>query len=344
MLRLLLSALGLLLAVFVGASYYVSMPVVEGSRGDSTFVIADPAEALTFARTSEGLILVAAHQGDAIIGTNLTALYGEAVTADLSTFIASQAGATFAISTTKPERFLLDELINPIAFSYPSVAAGTNFREHADEVYSNDPPFLFPKLTPPGFWNDTVPFVPRLDFEAEVCAFPLADIRANEPLPRLGWVLCNDFTDRLTLIKEIDLGAPLGQTGFASGKGCAGCLPTGYLVVVPQSPDFYRGVSVSLFVNDQLRQQFDLTEMILSIEEIVAKALTDAEVPYQKGTDIVPLLPGNEIRQNSLILTGTGAGVLFKPLNIWGQHFYLQRGDVVRREATYLGHLVNRID
>ena len=84
--------------------------------------------------------------------------------------------------------------------------------------------------------------------------------------------------------------------------------------------------------------------MILSIEEIVAKALTDAEVPYQKGTDTVPLLPSNEIRQNSLILTGTGAGVLFKPLNIWGQHFYLQRGDVVRTEATYLGHLVNRID
>ena len=344
MLRLLLSALGLLLAVFVGASYYVSMPVMEGTRGSSKFVIADPAEALTFARTSEGLILVAGHQGDAITGTNLTTIYGEAATADLSTFIASQAEASIAAVSGTQERFSLDELINPVKFLSPSVAAGTNFREHADEVYSDDPPFLFPKLTPPGFWNDAVPFVPRLDFEAEVCAFPLTDIRADEPLPTLGWVLCNDFTDRLTLIKEIDLGAPLGQTGFASGKGCAGCFPTGYLVVVPQSPDFYRGVSVSLYVNDQLRQRFDLTEMILSIEEIVDKALTDAEVPYQKGTDTVPLLPSNEIRQNSLILTGTGAGVLFKPLNIWGQHFYLQRGDVVRTEATYLGHLVNRID
>ena len=76
----------------------------------------------------------------------------------------------------------------------------------------------------------------------------------------------------------------------------------------------------------------------------MAKALTDAEVPYQKGADTVLLLPGNEISKNSLILTGTGAGVLFKPLNIWGQHFYLQRGDVVRTEATYLGHLSNRID
>ena len=162
-------------------------------------------------------------------------------------------------------------------------------------------------------------------------------------LHKLGWVLCNDFTDRLTLMKEIDLSEPLGRTGFAAGKGCAGCLPTGYLVVVPQSPAFYRGVSVSLYVNDQLRQQFDLTEMILSIEAIIAKAL-DSALPYQKGSDTVPLLPTETIRQNSLILTGTGAGVLFKPLNIWGQQFYLQRGDVVRTEATYLGHLVNRIE
>jgi 2-keto-4-pentenoate hydratase/2-oxohepta-3-ene-1,7-dioic acid hydratase in catechol pathway len=35
--------------------------------------------------------------------------------------------------------------------------------------------------------------------------------------------------------------------------------------------------------------------------------------------------------------------VLFKPLNIWGQQFYLQPGDVVRTQATYLGHLTNRI-
>jgi len=43
-------------------------------------------------------------------------------------------------------------------------------------------------------------------------------------------------------------------------------------------------------------------------------------------------------------LTGTGAGVLFKPLNIWGQQFYLQPGDVVRTQATYLGHLTNTIE
>jgi 2-keto-4-pentenoate hydratase/2-oxohepta-3-ene-1,7-dioic acid hydratase in catechol pathway len=343
-LRFFVGAFMLLFATFIGGSYWISKPLVEGERGVFAPEIAEFSEALTFARTAKALVLVTGHSGDGVTGIDLTAIYGEALTSDLSIFLQRVTPQEAASSVSGASHYPLDQLISPVAFSKPSVAAGTNFREHADEVYSDDPPFLFPKLTQPGFWHDAVPFLPRLDFEAEVCAFPLSDIRVGEALPTLGWVLCNDFTDRLTLMKEIDLGEPLGRTGFAAGKGCAGCLPTGYLVVVPQSPAFYRGVSVALYVNDQLRQQFDLTEMILSIEAIIAKALEDGAMPYQKGSDTVPLLPGDTIRQNSLILTGTGAGVLFKPLNIWGQQFYLQRGDVVRTEATYLGHLVNRIE
>ena len=223
------------------------------------------------------------------------------------------------------------------------MAAGTNFREHAEEVYSDDPPFLFPKLVEAGSWNQTVPFVSRLDFEAEICAFPLGSIRPNEPRPRFGFVLCNDFTDRLSLVREIDLDEPLGRTGFATGKGCKGCLPTGYLVVIPKDPDFYRSISAELFVNERRLQAFSLSEMILSLDEIVDKALNDADMLYQQGDNTIPLLPSDHIPKGTLILTGTGAGVLFKPLNIWGQQFYLQPGDVVRTQATYLGHLTNRI-
>ena len=343
MFKKLIAGLVLTAGCFIGVSYYVSAPVVDGVREDQAVAIADLSQALTFARTESALILVSAHEGDRLRGINLTEIYGD-VTEDLFSFLEMFDASSFRETNAKIESFSINELLQPANYSYPGVAAGTNFREHAEEVYSDDPPFLFPKLVEAGPWNQTVPFVSRLDFEAEICAFPLDAVRPNQPRPRFGFVLCNDFTDRWSLVSEIDLDEPLGRTGFATGKGCNGCLPTGYLVVIPKDPDFYRSISAELFVNDRRLQAFGLSEMILSLDEIVDKALKDADMLYQRGDNAVPLLPSNHIPKGTLILTGTGAGVLFKPLNIWGQHFYLQAGDVVRTQATYLGHLNNRIE
>ena len=343
MFKKLIAGLVLIAGCFIGVSYYVSAPVVDGVREDQAVAIADLSQALTFARTESALILVSAHEGDRLRGINLTEIYGD-VTEDLFSFLEMFDASSFRETNAKIESFSINELLQPANYSYPGVAAGTNFREHAEEVYSDDPPFLFPKLVEAGPWNQTVPFVSRLDFEAEICAFPLDAVRPNQPRPRFGFVLCNDFTDRWSLVSEIDLDEPLGRTGFATGKGCNGCLPTGYLVVIPKDPDFYRSISAELFVNDRRLQAFSLSEMILSLDEIIDKALNDADMLYQQGDNTIPLLPSDHIPKGTLILTGTGAGVLFKPLNIWGQHFYLQAGDVVRTQATYLGHLNNRIE
>ena len=344
MLKKLIAGLVLIAGCFIGISYYVSMPVVDGVFEDQAVSIADPSQALTFARTDTALILVIAHDGDSLSGINLTAIHGNDITKDIFSFLEMVDTSSLRQTEAMLEAFSIDELIQPANYSSPSVAAGTIFREHAEEVYSDDPPFLFPKLVEAGSWNQTVPFVSRLDFEAEICAFPLGTIRPDEPRPGFGFVLCNDFTDRWSLVREIDLDEPLGRTGFATGKGCDGCLPTGYLVVIPQDPDFYRSISAELFVNDRRLQAFGLSEMILSLDEIVDKALNDADLLYQQGDNAVPLLPSGHIPKGTLILTGTGAGVFFKPLNIWGQQFYLQAGDVVRTQATYLGHLNNRIE
>jgi 2-keto-4-pentenoate hydratase/2-oxohepta-3-ene-1,7-dioic acid hydratase in catechol pathway len=341
-------ALIVLVLAFVGFSFYVSRPVVEGTRGSFEPTIADRADALTFARTGEALILVTRHTGDAVIGVNLTDLFGQEATADLISFVANVDQAALPDVAVVGERFPLDELVMPLAHAYPSVAVGTNFKEHAEEIYSDDPPFLFPKLVAAGHWNDSVPFVPRLDFEAELCMFPLSDIASADSqnassLPPFGLVLCNDFTDRWTLLQELDLGQPFGLTGFASGKGCDGCLPTGYLVVVPSSPEFYLSLDLSLYVNDELKQQFSMSDVILPIEAIIAQAFASQDADYRRGDEPVSLLPHGEIPRGTLILTGTAAGVLFKPVNIWNQGFYLQAGDVVRTEATYLGHLENTV-
>ena len=52
MLEKLVAGLVLFGAGFIGVSYYVSMPVVDGVREDQPFVIADSSQALTFARTA----------------------------------------------------------------------------------------------------------------------------------------------------------------------------------------------------------------------------------------------------------------------------------------------------
>jgi 2-keto-4-pentenoate hydratase/2-oxohepta-3-ene-1,7-dioic acid hydratase in catechol pathway len=343
-LKVIVIGLVALVLAFVAFSFYVSQPVVEGTRGSFEPVIADRADALTFARSAKGLILVMQHEGDALIGVNLTKRFGEDKTSDLVAFVTDIDEATLPDVSAPGERFPLDELVMPLSYHYPSVAAGTNFKEHAEEIYSDDPPFLFPKLGEASQWNSSVPFVPRLDFEAELCMFPLADVESADSLPEFGLVLCNDFTDRWTLLKEVDLGEPLGLTGFASGKGCEKCLPTGYLVVVPRARDFYLSLNLSLYVNYELRQQFSMADVILPIEAIVSKAFEDRHADYRKGDEPVSLLPHGFIPGSTLILTGTAAGVLFKPANIWNQGFYLQPGDVVRTEATFLGHLNNTVE
>lgn len=343
MLRILLVTVGLLLAVFVGFSHHVSQPVVEGRRTTFEPRIADPAEALTFARSGEDLIWVTHHEGAAVRGFNLTEVFGAQATADFTSFVASFDVSRLPDPASANTRFPLETLGLPVDYREPFIAAGTNFQEHAEEISSEEPPFLFPKLAAAGKWNDTVPNVPRLDYEAELCMFPLADIESPDTLPRFGLVLCNDFTDRWTLVTEMDFGQPLGLTGFASGKGCERCLPTGYLVVVPNAPDFYLTLDVSLYLNDVLRQKFRMRDIIMPIEDIVAQAFAMRETPYQKGDQTVGLLPHGGIPAGTLVLSGTAGGVLFRPINLWNQGFYLQEGDVVRTEADFLGHLDNRV-
>ncbi len=83
--------------------------------------------------------------------------------------------------------------------------------------------------------------------------------------------------------------------------------------------------------------------MILSIDDIVQQGFRDRTKDYRKGSTRVSLIPDEGLTPGSLILTGTAGGVVFKPLNIWWQPAYLQTGDVVQTEASYLGVLYNTV-
>ena len=338
-----LLVLGALLAAFALYTRAASAPLFDEPRGPFAPRIAPVDEALTFARSRDRLLLVTDQDDRVVRGRDLTAHLGPDRTADLLALY-RELGFDGVSSLRAPEvEIPLAALRNPVDYRGPHVAAGTNFKAHAEEVHLDDPPCLFPKRVEATGWNADVPYTDRLDYEAELCMIPLDDIVSPDSEVEYALVLCNDFTDRWTLVRDIDLSGPLGRTGFPTGKGCPGCLVTGYLVVIPRDPDFHRSLELQLFVEDALRQRFVMDQMILSIDDIVAQAFAEADAPFAYGDEFVSLLPAGRIPAGTLVLTGTAAGIAFKPVNIWSQRFYLQPGDVVRTEGRFLGHLENRV-
>ncbi len=345
MLRRLAIVLVLLLAALWAATLYVSRPLFSEQLGNLPPLpaVADRSQALTFARSANGLLLVTSADTRQATGIDLTARFGRDATRDTFEFFRATGYEALRALDGPEITVALDELGLPMALQDAHLAAGTNYAEHADEVLLDDPPFLFPKLTAATPWNAPIPWTKRLDYEAELAAIPLATISGLEVSPRYAVVLANDVTDRLTLIREIDFDEPMGTTGFAAAKGQAGFLPVGPWLVIPLGPEFYRDLEFRLYVNGQLRQRFNTRDMILSIDDIARQAFRDRSMDYRTGSTRVSLIPDEGVLEGSLILTGTAGGVIFKPLNIWWQPAYLQPGDVVRTEASYLGALQNTV-
>lgn len=343
-LKIVAVALVLILASTVIWSLWISRPLFNETR-DHTLIpsLANPAEALTFARTKDALIRVTAFDGSSVTGVNLTASLGADRTSDLIELYAALGYDAIAGAEGPRTTAPVSALVSPVNYVAPFIAAGTNYAEHAEEVLLDDPPFLFPKLAAPTNWNADVRYVPRLDYEAELGMVPLSDISGPDAKVEYGLVLCNDFTDRWTLVRELRLREPMGTTGFASAKGKETFLPCGALFAIPRTQDFHRGIELRLYVNDALRQRFRAGDMILKIEEIVAKSFALQNQKFWRGEEPVQLMPHGKIPRGTLILTGTAAGVAFKPPNIWAQWLYLARGDVVRTEADGLGHLSNEV-
>ena len=329
---------------FVGYCYYISQPLFDSTlENQPKFKIAQRSDALTFARTKDSLILVLDHHGNSIRGINLTELYGTEETSDLIDLYHSMGYQVLSELDAVTSDTDLTSLALPYNYVAPHLAVGTNYSEHAEEVYLDAPPFLFPKLAKATRWIANINFTDRLDYEAELCLVPLEDIDSATELPEFGMLLCNDFSDRYTLIKQIKLNQPMGTTGFADAKGKPSFLPTGYLFVIPKQSDFYLDVRLQLHLNKQTRQDYSSADMILKIEGVLKQVFAHKETPFYTSESTISLLPSGKIKKGSIILTGTAAGVMFKPINIWNPNFYLQLGDEVVTRATYLGHLENKI-
>jgi 2,4-diketo-3-deoxy-L-fuconate hydrolase len=339
-----------LLAIFalIGFSYHISRPLFQqqlSAQALASPAIAPPEQALTFARSAGQLLLVSSSEAQTIEAIDLSVLYNST---DLIALYNSHGYEHFwALLQQDLPRITvaIEQLQAPLSYSTANIAAGTNYAEHAEEVYLDDPPFLFPKLSAATNWNAAVTALGsrRLDFEAELCMVPLQDIRVSASEMQLGLILCNDFTDRWTLLKQLDFAMPMGQTGFAAAKGKPTFLPTGYFLLIPKSATFYETLELELYVNKQMRQKFRAGDMILKPADIIHQAFEQTGTTFYDGDQPVMLMPEGHIPSGTIILTGTAAGVMFKPANIWNSGFYLHSGDRVITRATYLGHLDNSI-
>ncbi len=345
-LTVLAAVLVVLGVVLFGVAVSVSSPLFDEPLAEPpapAFDVLPVSEALTFARTLDGrLLLVRSADRDSVEAVDLSGALGLRDPLEALRAVGFQAIVRASQGTL--ETVALLELGMPFEPAHPHIAAGTNYRAHAEEVGVEDGPFLFPKLTRATAWNAPVPKRTRLDYEVELCAVTLDAYSLDSPAG-LGFVLCNDFTDRWALLVEIDLDSPMGESGFPDAKGGAGMLPIGPFLIVPaDAADFHQRLEIGLAVNDRLRQRDSAGLMIWSPREIAEHALDRCEVDYAGAAGPHRLTPCEAIPPATLLLTGTPAGVMFNVLNVWRPASYLRADDQVLTYGAHLGVLRNRID
>jgi len=274
------------------------------------------------------------------------------------------------------------ELLPLSRISKHHIGVGINYPEHGKETGQKTQPFLFPKIIQSTGSRETITMQPDqlLDYEVELCARFDQDIKKLEDMKTalVGFFLCGDFTDRAQLMRLIDTSNTQSGIGFTDAKSKMGYYPTGPYLVVPRNwRDFLKEIRLQLSVNNEIKQNSYASEMILSVNELIVKALeTGAESKWLHQDNKVPILPSKFIRKGAAILTGTPEGVIFRPpssgykfrkivkyiftgkfIKMGAKQYvieqyiedklneksYLQPGDLVNLNAPYLGNILVEI-
>jgi 2-keto-4-pentenoate hydratase/2-oxohepta-3-ene-1,7-dioic acid hydratase in catechol pathway len=349
-----------------------------------TVQIAGPSEALTFAREANGrrrVLAVTAYRAGMVDGVDLAAALDRPVRDPLDLFAAVGYDALRDLVNDPPAGARVsvraDALGMPLDLRDHHIAAATNFPEHAGEVEVEEGPFLFPKLVAPTGPRGPVPAGEALlDYETEVGFVLLSPLTEGAPATNVGLILANDFTDRATLLRHVNVDDVASGEGFATGKSFPGYLPVGDLFVIPRDVRaFADRIQLRLYVNGRLRQRGPLTEMIWDLDEIIAQTWARKSVTWDhRGESVALLEEGNVIGGRTLILSGTPQGTVFTALG-WVQkveglidwllggwrtsiashaidnyihdaraaRIYLQPGDTVTIHVDYLGVIVTEV-
>lgn len=338
--------LGLLLFGLLVRSWQVSQPLYDETLLEApreAFTLASPERALSLARTVEGQpLLVTAMDRNGVQAVDLGVASGLGAVEPLAVYRALGEGGLAEMLARPSAPYPWSALGVTFDLGAGAIAAGTNFRAHAEETGLEDGPFLFPKRALPTSWAAPVAQRTRLDYEVELCAVTIEPVAPGQD-GAFAYFLCNDFTDRWALLAGIDLDQPMGRTGFPAGKGGAGLFPTGAILLLPRSPDLYREIALGLTVNGRLRQRGSASAMIWPAARVVQEALALGDAPFYLPSGTVPLTTQPFLPAGTPLLLGTPAGVALQLPNIWMASAFLQEGDEVLAYGTHLGVLVTSI-
>lgn len=240
--------------------------------------------------------------------SKLQAFIDAAIAEDKATFINAEK-MTWGPAVTKPHKI---------------ICVGLNYRKHADETNAPYPevPILFNKFdnTLTGH-NSEIP-IPKvteeLDYEVElgiVIGKKAKYVKKDDALEHVfGYCVVNDLSAR-----DLQMRTPQ----WLLGKTCDKFSPVGPYLVTADEVGNPNDLSLKTYVNGELRQNSNTSDMIFTCAEIVSYI-----------SDYMTLEPGD------IILTGTPQGVVLGlPKE---QRVYLQPGDEVTVEIEKLGSLTNR--
>ena len=331
-------------------------------------------KAHTFSQVRHGdktsTLLVTALGGDTVSAIDLSEISG-LYSADAFDVIGRFDAAALAGLAGQPPHvrtYPLGGLIGVGPRGVAHIAAGTNYPAHGAEV-GHEEAFLFPKISAATGPRSTIVADADglLDYEVEVCARFDRELRsvADFDAARKGLFLCGDFSDRATLVKQLNLRDVGSGDGFPDAKSGSDRFPVGAFLVVPRDwKSFLKDIDIATYVNGERRQYAQAGDMLKDLRAIVGEALEGAQTRtwlFQDGR--IPMLGRAAIETGSAVLTGTGEGVVFKKpgaavmksvmqakgrpgqlaaLDRYvkdeiGKRIYLQPGDKVVYGSNYLG-------
>jgi 2-keto-4-pentenoate hydratase/2-oxohepta-3-ene-1,7-dioic acid hydratase in catechol pathway len=284
--------------------------------------LAPMAQAHTFAQVSRGdrvstlfVLSIAGAEVNAIDLSELSGLHsGDAF--DVIKHFDADALDNLIRQDHRKQLYPLSDLLGVGPRGRDQIAAGTNYPAHGEEVGMADA-FLFPKKSPAIGPRSalTVPAGAMMDYEVEICARFDRELRsvADFDEARKGLFLCGDYSDRATLIRNLNLKNILSGDGFADAKSGHDRFPVGPFLVVPRDwKAFLKDIQIETHVDGQRRQQAKASDMIKDLRAIVRETLAESGTrtwSYQAGR--IPMLGRAAIGTDSAVLTGTGDGVVF---------------------------------